>query len=108
MAAPEDVALVREYIAELDDTNGWTDARVATFVDQTDNLYLAAAEIWGVKAGTYAGLVNVTESGSSRSLGDLLKQAKEMEAYYRQRGEAAGGVAATTDGPVIRQISRTR
>lgn len=107
MAGAADVALVREYIAELDDTNSWTDARIATFVDGADNLFFAAADIWGVKAGTYAGLVNVSESGSSRSLGDLLKQAKEMEAYYRQRGDVASGLA-TVDGPVIRRISRAR
>lgn len=105
MATADELTLVREYISEADDANGWTDARIAVFVDQADNLMLAAADVWAVKAGNVASLVNVSESGSSRSLGDLLRQAKEMEAYYRQRGEAAGSVALA-DGPVIRRISR--
>lgn len=106
MALADDIALLREYINEPDDTNGWTDVRLTTYVEAADNLLLAAADAWGVKAGTFAGLVNVSESGSSRQLGDLLKQAKEMEAYYRQRGGAQA--AAATDGPVIRRISRVR
>lgn len=106
MAEPEDIARVREYIAEPNSDNGWTDERITVFVDEADNLLLAAADMWAVKAGTAAGLVNVSESGSSRSLSDLLRQAREMEAYYRQRGEAAAGVG--TDAPVIARIRRGR
>lgn len=102
MATAEELTLVREYIAEPNEDNGWTDERITVFVDEADNLHLAAADMWGVKAGTAAGLVNVSESGSSRSLSDLLRQAREMEAYYRQRGEAALG----TDAPIIARIRR--
>lgn len=108
MATPEDVALVREYINELNEDNGWTDARIATFVDGTTNTAYAAADIWAVKAGTFAGLVNVSESGSSRNLGDLLKQAKEMEAHYRKRGDAIDAPVAVDSGPVIRRLTRDR
>lgn len=108
MATPEDIALVREYINEPDDTNGWGDQRVTTFVDGTANLAYAAADIWAVKAGTAAGLVNVSESGSSRSLGDLLKQAKEMEAMYRTRGDRMATPAVVDRGPVIGRITRVR
>lgn len=106
MATAEELTLVREYINEPTTDNGWTDERITVFVDEADNLLLAAADIWGVKAGTYVGLVNVSESGSSRSLSDLLRQAREMESYYRQRGGALA--AETTDVPVIRRISRAR
>lgn len=106
MALADDVALAREYINELNDDNGWTDLRIATFVEAADNLHLAAADMWAVKAGTYVGLVNVSESGSSRSLSDLLRQAQEMERYYRERGNELAGVGS--DGPVIARIRRGR
>jgi hypothetical protein len=106
VATPEDILRLRDYIAEPDDTNGWTDARLAAYVDANTNLFNAAAEIWGVKAGTYAGLVNVSESGSSRSLGDLLSQAQKMGKYYSDLGKAADNEVLIPSGPVIRRITR--
>lgn len=108
MATAEEIALIREYISELTDANGWSDARITTFVDGAENLPYAAADIWGIKAGSAATLVNVSESGSSRSLGDLLKQAKTMEEYYRRRGDSLVSPAPVDNGPVIRQITRQR
>lgn len=108
MAEAEDVALVREYVAEPDTNGAWTDTRIEGFVDRETNVYYAAAEIWAVKAGQSVGLVNVSESGSSRSLSDLLKQAKEMEAYYRRRGDELEAPVPLDAGPVIRRISRAR
>lgn len=46
------------------------------------NLDRAAASIWRGKAAQYAELVNVSESGSSRSLGDLHKNALAMANMY--------------------------
>lgn len=103
----ENVELVREFIGEPNDDNEWTDIRISGFIDRAVNTSLAAADIWGVKAGHYAGLVNVAESGSSRSLGDLLSQAQQMEKYYRARGEALIP-APSVSGPVIRRLTRDR
>lgn len=108
MATEQEIALVREYIGEPNDANGWTDVRISVFIDGAENLPYAAADIWGVKAGASAGLVNVSESGSSRSLGDLLKQAAQMEAYYRKRGDAIALPPVVDSGPVIRTITRQR
>lgn len=108
MAEAEDIALVREYIAEPNFDGGWTDDRIGGFVDREPNVYYAAAEIWAVKAGQVAALVNVSESGSSRSLSDLLKQAQQMELYYRTRGDAKEAPPLVDSGPVIRRISRAR
>lgn len=108
MATEQELALVREYIGEPNDANGWTDARISVFIAGAANLPLAAADIWGVKAGANAGLVNVSESGSSRSLGDLLKQAAAMEAYYRKRGNEIATPTPVDSGPVIRTITRQR
>lgn len=57
----------------------------------------AASAVWGIKAATLAGLVDVTEGSSSRKLGALHKQAIEMSIFY-------GGDPATSS----RGSSRTR
>lgn len=47
------------------------------------DLDLAAASVWEVRAGRYHGLVDISESGSSRSMGDMYKNAIEMAKYFR-------------------------
>lgn len=109
MALTEDIVLVREYIAEPNDDNDWTDPRISDWIDRytTDgvpDLYGAAGEIWGIKASKYAELVNITESGSSRALGDLYKNAIAMQSSFVER---SGGVeVAVTDRPRTRAIIR--
>lgn len=46
--------------------------------DGSVDVYAAARDIWIMKAASYAEMVDITESGSSRSLGDLHKQALTM------------------------------
>lgn len=83
MASPEDIVYVRELIDEPDDENRWTDARIGAYLDREGSPYRAAQAIWTTKAATYAGLVNVTESGSSRAMGDLQAKALRMAEYFK-------------------------
>jgi hypothetical protein len=100
MATPEQIAEVREYIAEPSIENGWTDGRIATYIDREEaDLYLAASAIWTAKAARYASLVNVSESGSSRSLGSLIDNANKMAAAYKARSLAVTPVV--TDGDIV-------
>lgn len=107
MATAQELLLLRDYVSEPDDVNGWTDERLERYADAASNLHKAAADVWGVKAGTYAGLVNVSESGSSRSLSGLLDQAQKMEKYHRGLGDEEDGELLNS-GPVIRTIRRAR
>lgn len=103
MATPDEIARVREYISEPDDTNGWTVQRIGPYIDEASSLYSAAADIWGVKASAYAGLVDVSESGSSRALGQLRENAFEMERYYRDKAEKKAGAGAPFSVPIRRR-----
>lgn len=51
------------------------------------NLYLAAGEMWSAKAGMFADLTDVSESGSERKLSQLFRQANQMAASYTKAGE---------------------
>jgi hypothetical protein len=57
--------------------------------DGTFNLNRAASDVWLGKAAQYAELVDVSESGSSRKLSDLHKNALTMAARYGSDDEAA-------------------
>lgn len=106
MATAAEIDRTRDYIAEPNDQNGWTDARIGQYIDEAASLYAAAAEIWSVKAAAYAALVDVAESGSSRSMGSLQAQALIMEKKYREKAsEQADSIAGS---PFVVPITRKK
>lgn len=105
MPSLEDVAALREAINEPDDSNGWSDDRVGALIDAETTLNAAISRAWLLKAGQYAALVDVSESGSSRKLSDLRKNAMEMSTHYGNLdGEEA--VEATGGRPIVQRIRR--
>jgi hypothetical protein len=104
MATEDQVAELRQTTAETDPNGGWDDESLAAVIDSTESMNAAAARVWSIKAGRYATLVDVTESGSSRKLGDLRKNAAAMADYYAGLDVPEAAAAA---GPVINRIRRT-
>lgn len=49
-------------------------------------MYPAAAEAWAIKAGSYAALIDMDESGSKRKLSQKFEHAKKMAHYYSSLG----------------------
>lgn len=105
MASPEDIATLRDLVAEPDDTNGWTDAKLGALLDTPMTINASASHVWSVKAAELATLVDVAESGSSRKLGDLYKNAKEMAAHFKALDDE--DVGEVVDVPVIARIRRS-
>lgn len=64
--------------ALTDGAVGITDADLQLAIEAEGGVKQAAVHVWRVKAGSYSTLVNISESGSSRNLGDLQKQALTM------------------------------
>lgn len=63
-----------------------TDAEFGKMIDlEPGNMNLAAARVWEIRAGKYSGLVTISESGSSRQMSDLYKNALELARWYRQK-----------------------
>lgn len=102
MATVEEIAAFRLLIAEPDETT-YTDADLSGILDSALSVNNAAATIWTQKAAAASALVNVSESGSSRSLGDLQKNALNMAQQFRSAAEAD---QATSPGVRIRRITR--
>jgi len=103
MATTSEIAQLRALINDPD-ADVYTDEQLAAAIDAAGGVNGAAADIWTQKAAASSTLVNVSESGSSRSLGDLQKNALAMARQFRELAEQAspGGVGSVR----IRRISR--
>lgn len=77
MATLEQVAQMRRSTALEEDDATYTDSLIGGMIDNL-GFPAAAAQIWREKAASVAGLVDTTESGSSRSLSQLRKAYAEM------------------------------
>lgn len=105
MATPEEIAALRLLIAEPD---------ADTYSDEDLNARLAGAseysvafDIWTEKAASAAGLVDMSEGGSSRKLGDVYEQALGMAEAMRQRAlSATSPPDGTGAGVRIKKLTR--
>jgi hypothetical protein len=88
MATVEEIAALRLLIAE-DTQDPYTDAELGVMLDAAANQYVVAYEIWTNKAAATAGLVDISEGGSSRKMGDLYEQALSMAEQMRLRAVSA-------------------
>lgn len=100
----EDLVLLREWIQEPV-SEEWNDDRLnAMYSAMGDDLEATAATFWRGKARAAANLVDVSENGSSRKLGDLQKNylaiAEDFEAMIAER------VTIRTNRPYTNAIVR--
>lgn len=56
----------------------YTDTLLATYIDSSASIEAAAARIWRERAAVMAGMVDTTESGSSRKLSQLSENALKL------------------------------
>lgn len=95
MASAAEIARLRLLVAEPDATT-YTDEDLSTRLDGVQgNQNQAAASIWREKAAQAAGLVDTSEGGSSRKLGDLHEQALGMSAYFSDLDASTGPTGGT-------------
>lgn len=69
---------IEQLKALTDGGNGLTDLQLLDVINREGSVDAAARYIWRVKAAGYASMVDISESGSSRSMGDLYKNALAM------------------------------
>jgi hypothetical protein len=82
-----------------------TDEELGAIFDASKNINEAASYVWQTKASQYSTLVNVSESGSSRSMGQMFEHALKMAQYFGgsdvDTGPEAGG--RTRIGRIVRE-----
>lgn len=86
MATPEEIAALRLMVAEPNDVAPYTDAVLGAMLDAVSGESIGvAATVWEQKAAAAANLVDMSEGGSSRKMGDLYEQALSMAAHFAAR-----------------------
>jgi len=103
MATVDEVAMLRRMTDIAHDDTLYTDAVLAGIIDASASIEAAAAQVWTEKAASFAGSVDMSESGSSRSLSQLHKHALEMR--DKMAGAADGG-GTPSGGSFTVQIER--
>ena len=88
MATPEEVAALRLLIAEPNEDT-YTDSNLMERLDAAASADAVAYQIWTEKAASAAELVDVSEGGSSRKMGDVYEQALDMARVFGERVNAA-------------------
>lgn len=110
MAAVDYIPLLRLYGNEPDQANfsdeDLEEILVRFTADTTTDVFLSAAELWGLKAARFAGLVDVSEGGASRKMSQAFQQATEMAEYYRGRSVAADDITVGSGITATNQIER--
>jgi hypothetical protein len=95
MADADQIATLRRMTALADDDPVYTDSLLGGMIDDL-GFEAAAAQVWREKAAVVAGLVDTTESGSSRNLSQLRKGYLEMaSAINPQTPAETGGISYT-------------
>lgn len=89
MATDSEIARLRRMTDLAADDEVYTDELLGDLIDEL-GVEPASRSVWREKAASYAGMVDTTESGSSRALSQLYKHALEM----------AGSDDTTTEEPV--------
>jgi len=81
MATVDQIARLRRMIDAVDDDSVYTDELLSDLID-VEGFEASAAMIWKEKASSFAALVDMTESGSTRRLSQLADQALKMAATF--------------------------
>lgn len=94
MATAEQIAALRLLIDEPENVLPYDDGALGVRIDGATSTEALAASIWREKAARYASLVSVAESGSSRQLSDMHKNALAMAKSFDEADKAAPGAPA--------------
>lgn len=106
MATADEIAAFRLLIDEHEDKTPYSDQEISARLDAAVSKQALAAEIWMEKAAKYASLVNVSESGSSRNLSDLHKNALAMAGEMKKLDPNAPGTGPAVRGVRMHKITR--
>jgi len=100
MADASQIEQLRRLTALAEDDPIYTNEVLGLYIDNLGSVEAAAGAVWKEKAAALVGLVDVTESGSSRRLSQLYDQALKMGGAFGSDDDDTGepGRASFTVG----------
>lgn len=102
MASVEDIETLRRITNEPGIEN-YSDEAMSDYIDAAGSVDGAAAIIWEEKAARASNLVNIAESGSSRSMNQIYQNAVDQAKFYQGKITTEG---ETSTAPFVTQITR--
>lgn len=90
MATITEIATLRLMINEPANVEPYTDDALGAIIDASTSLNTAAASIWNTKAAQVAHLVDISEGGSSRKMGDVYEQFLKMAGTFEAKDAIVG------------------
>ena len=106
MATEAEIQEVQFMLDGSAGTAGWDENRIGDQLDAGLSPNEIAARYWEWKVNNSVSLANVSESGSSRSLGQVFDHIKERAAYYRKRADDEVVETETDNSAFSRPITR--
>lgn len=85
MATADEIANVAELLPSEAADAGWNDAKINAMLDAGNSLNQILLRFWEVKAAESAKLISISESGSSRDLAAIHRQALSMAQYWADK-----------------------
>lgn len=104
MASAADIAILRTMINQPQNAEPWTDETLGLIIDASSSLDDAAAKVWEGKAASVAHLVDISEGGSSRKMGDLHEQYLKMADLFTEKANPGGATGVRQS--MTREIAR--
>lgn len=92
MATADEIALLKEYAVDPLNSFPRDDTALSLVIDEEGSVNAAAARLWRGYAASLSGLVDVSESGSTRKMGSLYKNAMEVAASFHSDAVVVVGV----------------
>ena len=102
MATPEEIVVVRSQIPEESDAYGFDDAAISAMLDAGLSTSKTIQAVWSGIAGKTSSMVDVQESGSSRSLSQIHSNSQAMADWWKNKVE----LEATEANPIKPKTGR--
>ncbi len=83
MAEIEQIRAVQALLGSDAEAGGWTEVEINAALDAGRTANYIAARWWAQRAADTANLIDISESGTSRQLSVIHRNAKEMATVYR-------------------------
>jgi len=83
VAEIEQILQVQKLLGPDAESGGWTEVTINAALDAGRSANYIAAKWWAQRAAETAHLIDISESGTSRQLSAIHRNAKEMAAIYR-------------------------
>lgn len=100
MAEQLQVDEVRNNLPKEAEAEGWDDVKISAMLDGGMSVTRIVANWWRYRATQTANFVDVSESGSSRSLSTIHKNAVELRDYWDKK------LADEENPPIVETVGR--